>query len=393
MSNPVAVYRRELRLILATLYPSASDARRFSVDIGLRVERVNFNGTALNIWDDILREVARTDPSYSTVLTLARNEYPNNSGLAGLAAPIDKSSSRRVQKRINKTVAVFTVVSVGIVTGYIGLRLNKPHCQQGTQLIHGGRFSMGASDGIGEPDEHPRHDVAVGDFCIDLTEVTESAFEIFIAAGYPRARSIQYPTSSGNVTEDLWFGPNILTHAGTSRGCNLRGATVGEPTSQPINCVDWFTAVSYCAWRGGRLPTEAEWEYAAGGARGWLFTWGNTAVDLPTNACASISSSLEGTCGVRDSSAGLFGLFGMSGNVWEWVLDAYGQYAPVQGVSEEPNHGTPSSTRVYRGGSWGHGNVIDLRRTNRARSDPSYKSADLGFRCVFPLNYSRFSGN
>jgi formylglycine-generating enzyme required for sulfatase activity len=123
----------------------------------------------------------------------------------------------------------------------------------------------------------------------------------------------------------------------------------------PINCIDRQQAASYCAFRGKRLPTEAEWEYAARGSDGRAYPWGN---DVPRSCDIAV---LPGLCeasgtrpvGSRDrGSAGPFGTFDMSGNVWEWVQDAWDEKAYQRERAVDPVVVGNTLRGVLRGGSW-----------------------------------------
>jgi hypothetical protein len=148
--------------------------------------------------------------------------------------------------------------------------------------------------------------------------------------------------------------------------CNTRS---NSRSKHPANCVDWHQADSYCRWRKARLPTEVEWEYAArGGAEGRRFSWGD---DPPEGR--SCYKHVGGSCAVGQYPAGVFGLYDMTGNVWEWTDTWYGPY-PWPPVS--------ASTRVYRGGSWSRRFVKWMSTTLRNRYRPRQWGSHLGFRCA-----------
>jgi hypothetical protein len=138
----------------------------------------------------------------------------------------------------------------------------------------------------------------------------------------------------------------------------------------PINCVDWSDAAAYCSFVGKRLPTEAEWEYAAGGgAENRRFSWGN---NDPTTKIACYSHP-GGSCPVKSFAPGAFGLHDMSGNVWEWT-DSWASTFP-----EEPTNG---KRRIFKGGSWSRRWPKWLRVKNRSHWEPETVNSWLGFRCV-----------
>ncbi len=152
--------------------------------------------------------------------------------------------------------------------------------------------------------------------------------------------------------------------------------------NQPVVCVDWTQATAYAKWVGGRLPTEAEWEYAArSGGRDQEYPWGN---QKATCNHAIMADGGDG-CG-RDSTwpvcskpAGntAQGLCDMSGNVWEWVSDWYGNYA--SGALTNPTGPSSGSYRVFRGGSWIY-TAGYLRAANRSNRAPGTRGDYIGFR-------------
>jgi len=220
--------------------------------------------------------------------------------------------------------------------------------------IPGGSFNMGSNDGY--PNEKPVHRVTVPTFEMTKTQVTVEQYKACVDAGVCTA-----PNSGGS--------------------CNWGQSDRGK---HPINCVDWHQAQAYAKWAGGRLPTEAEWEYAArSGGRDWKYPWGN---ENATCERAVISEGGDG-CG-RDSTWPVCskpkgnttqGLCDMAGNVWEWVQDWYHDSyngAPTDGSAWERPTG---SFRVFRGGSW-CGVARFVRAADRQYVVPGYRCAYLGLR-------------
>jgi eukaryotic-like serine/threonine-protein kinase len=218
-----------------------------------------------------------------------------------------------------------------------------------------GTFQMGCVPGDScDPDEQPRHPVTLSrDFWMGRTEVTVGAYKRFASA---TRRDMPSPPSFNAGWRD---------------------------EGHPMVNVTWEDAGSFCGWSGGRLPTEAEWEYAArGGRQGAIYPWGNTISHEQAN--------YEGVQGndqwVNTSPAGSFaangfGLHDMAGNVWEWMADWYGEsyYAGLPSVDPK---GPPSGTsRVVRGGS-GLTNARTLRASARPWLGPTERYNALGFRCV-----------
>jgi formylglycine-generating enzyme required for sulfatase activity/serine/threonine protein kinase len=219
-------------------------------------------------------------------------------------------------------------------------------CPADMAEIPGGTFQMGSSDGSSEK---PVHAVTLSPYCMDLTEVTVGA--------YAKCTSCRAPD--------------------TAQYCNKAG--VGKD-DHPQNCVAWDDAVAYCKSAGKRLPTEAEWEYAArGGSEGRKWPWGETPPTKAT-ACFDRWSSKEGTCKVGSYPSGAFGLKDMAGNVWEWVSDWYGGYPDT--ASKDYAGPSTGSRRVRRGGSWNDVDPSYLRGANRGDGAPGDRNNRRGARCA-----------
>ncbi len=244
-------------------------------------------------------------------------------------------------------------------------------CPDGMVLIEGGQFQMGSSK-VGNDDcskddswcrnEYPPRDVAVSDFCMDENEFTNKNRDDL--------KGSSTTLKGGPVT----LGTD-LTWPVSPNGFNL-------PT-QPLVVVSWFQAKAICEKQGKSLPTEAEWEYAArGGSDTCEHGTENCAVPSNTNACWSggTGNSKTKTCNTGSSSKNVYGLYDMSGNVWEWVADRYGVYgASPQTDSKGPAEG---QYRVLRGGAWNIFNPLYLRAALRHYNDPNLSSLGIGLRCV-----------
>jgi formylglycine-generating enzyme required for sulfatase activity len=238
-------------------------------------------------------------------------------------------------------------------------------------------FAMGSPDGAGAPDEHPQHSVTLRAYCIDRTEVTVSRYFACAQAGgcLPAPRTVDVPNLGGQ-SAIYW-----------SRLCNANRVI----DDHPMNCVDWSQAQAYCAWAGGRLPSEAEWEYAAGGGLGRTYPWGSAAPSPSLlNACGSECRDLGNRLGVSwtavfdsddqsaDSAAvgsypagaSPLGVVDMAGT--EWTESAYCSYATSE----------CSSKRVVRGGSWRHGGSDAFRVARRDAYSESIRDTNIGFRCA-----------
>jgi eukaryotic-like serine/threonine-protein kinase len=263
-------------------------------------------------------------------------------------------------------------------------------CAEGTVFIPGGRFFMGSDDDL--PPEKPAHNVTVRAFCMDRREVTTDAY---------RACSDRGDCKRAGVT-NRFAGMTPKDHEAYDPLCNAQATGHG---THPINCVDWSMADRFCRSAGTRLPTEAEWEFAARGSDGRKYPWGDTP---PTakhlNACGlecgawlkERGAQLDGllyaegdgwatTAPVGSFPAGTsqWGVEDIVGNVWEWVADYYAPYTALDQV--DPVGPTAGAGRVIRGGSWNGAHPDWVRPSFRYQSAPDTRSHGIGFRCVRPL--------
>ena len=218
-------------------------------------------------------------------------------------------------------------------------------------LIPAGSFKMGSSDGY-DP-EKPVHTVYVDAFYMDKYEVTNAQYQKFMRA-------------TGHREPKYW-----------------NDSRFNQP-NQPVVGVSWHDATVYARWAGKRLPTEAEWEYAArGGLEGRKYPWGDT-IDS-SKALYHQDSSTVKSVSVGSYSSNGYGLYDMAGNVWEWCADWYGSDYYSKSPSRNPQGPSSGSTRVLRGGSW-YNVTVSLRVAGRNFFNPASTNYDgLGFRCVSGL--------
>jgi formylglycine-generating enzyme required for sulfatase activity len=273
-------------------------------------------------------------------------------------------------------------------------------------LVPGGTFRMGsaAGDKEADPDERPARDVTLRPHCMGRTEVTVSEYEKCVSE--PRGGTACSAASDKVVS----FGLKPVDVLFWSKFCNAGRKDAGD---HPVNCVDWRQAAAYCAWAGGRLPTEAEWEHAARGGDGRKYPWGDEAPSAERlNACGSECAAAGAALGRRDrktmysgddgaeatapvgrypAGASPFGLLDMAGNVWEWTADAYGPYDPARAdnpLAEAPapapgQQGKGGSVaRVIRGGHWLNAGDKSPRAANRESRGEEKRLEDVGFRCA-----------
>ena len=209
-----------------------------------------------------------------------------------------------------------------------------------------GTFTMGDAQGQGGGESVP-HAVTAEGFWIDRTEVTNAQFARFIQA------------------------------RGTAQGDGQRAASGRE--QHPVAGVTWHDAVAYCRWAQKRLPTEAEWEYAARGADGRRYPWGNAWEDPRARFRGNRGNGATAPVGSYPNGASPFGLLDMAGNVWEWASTLFKPYPYV--VTDGREDPGASGRRVLRGGSWMDA-PGDLRSTFRDTGGPGERSATIGFRCA-----------
>jgi serine/threonine-protein kinase len=221
----------------------------------------------------------------------------------------------------------------------------------GLVMITGGQFLRGSDDG--KEIERPLNSATIGDFFIDVREVTNNQYLRFI-----KATNRSAPAN--------WPGGKI---------------PAGQETI-PVTDVTWTDAMTYCQWRNQpdgfkfRLPTEAEWEYAARGRDGRRYPWGNDWV--PGNANGKDSGRNQPVAaGTFSSGASPFGLQDMSGNVAEWTADNLNLY-PQSKAKLDPRH---ASDKIIKGGSFAD-SAENLTTSYRSWMSPDSSSDKVGFRCV-----------
>jgi formylglycine-generating enzyme required for sulfatase activity len=260
-------------------------------------------------------------------------------------------------------------------------------CPAGMIRIEGGSFFMGSDEGL--PLEKPAHQVLLGDYCIDEFEVTTEKYKACSDAG--RCKRAGNANWSAGISDKEKAPLDAL--------CNIRDPAARA--KHPINCVDWEMAAKYCREQGGRLPTEAEWEFAARGPDGRKYPWGD---DSPSaellNACGKECMAWGAKNGVKENAmydtddgfpntapvgsfpkgASRYGLKDVVGNVWEWVADYYGPYGKDE--QKDPKGPASGDEMVIRGGGWNGSEASWVRPTFRYKAVPGERSYGVGFRCA-----------
>ncbi|MGB3411803.1 MAG: formylglycine-generating enzyme family protein [Microthrixaceae bacterium] len=273
--------------------------------------------------------------------------------------------------------------------------------------LSGGTFQMGSAPGEGyaQDGEEPVHAVEVSSFSIAPLVVTNSDFESFV-------ESTSYVTLAESEGWSFVFGgllpddfPATRAVAATPWWRQVYGADWRHPegpqsdiahrTDHPVVHVTWDDAQAYCAWSGTRLPTEAEWEYAArGGLERRRFPWGD---DLEPDGAHmmnvfqgtfpndnTIDDGWEATCPADAFQPNGFGLHNMTGNVWEWCSDWFATDAYSTTSRVDPTGPTQGTHRIMRGGSYlcHHSYCTRYRVAARSSNTPDSCAGNIGFRVV-----------
>jgi len=212
--------------------------------------------------------------------------------------------------------------------------------------------------------EQPQHEVRLTKgYWIDKYEVTNRAFRAFVDDG-------------GYENQAYWSAAGWEWLRGQPAGM-LPMYCQGNVAEIPVACVTWYEAEAYAAWRGGRLPTEAEWEFAARGPQSRVYPWGSV---FDPDLCNVVDSKALLPAGSFPEGASWVGAEDMAGNVMEWVQDWLGPYQ--SGAVENPAGPANGKVKVEKGGWWG-ANMFVARSAYRHFEDPpGYRDSHIGFRIV-----------
>jgi formylglycine-generating enzyme required for sulfatase activity len=306
----------------------------------------------------------------------------------------------------------------------------------GMVWIPAGNFMMGGDNEQARKDEYPKHGVKVNGFYMDATEVTNAQFSEFVkATGYitTAEKDINWDEIKSQVPPNTPKPPDSVLKAAslifvpTKSEVNLndysqwwawtRGANWKHPNGPnsdiigkdnfPVTHVSWDDAVAYSKWAGKRLPTEAEWEYAArGGLINNSYSWGKTFDEMGASKCnfwqgnfPYLNLNKDGFMGaapVKSFAPNGYGLYDVAGNVWEWCADLYNNdyYTQLSKTKLAINPKGPTKSydpdeplitkRVMRGGSFlcNDSYCSGYRVSARMKSSPDSGMEHLGFRCV-----------
>jgi formylglycine-generating enzyme required for sulfatase activity len=253
-------------------------------------------------------------------------------------------------------------------------------------FVPAGEFLMG-STGFANPNEKPQHTVSLDAFWIDRTEVTVAQFRRFVGQTGYRTRAEEQGRAFAWVESAMEWqeveGADWLHPFGPQSSAE---------DTHPVVQVAWADAEAYCAWAGGSLPAEAQWEKAARGADGRSYPWGNVFDGTLVNYCdASCPGGdqvfndgyrFTAPVGSYPDGASPYGALDMSGNVWEWTADYYGAGYYAVSPAQNPTGPESGQYRVLRGGSWNH-DRSGMRTAFRLDSPPGMSVDNFGFRCVW----------
>jgi formylglycine-generating enzyme required for sulfatase activity len=266
-------------------------------------------------------------------------------------------------------------------------------------LIPGGEYFMGSDEKDADAVERPSHKVMLSPYCLDEFEVTVAQYKECSDRGACRRAG----------KENVWPGITAAQRKIYDPLCNITDPV--NKAKHPINCVDWEQAREACEARGGRLPTEAEWEFAARGPDGRIYPWGDEApsgqlmngcgkecvawqkahpdADYPPAAMYADDDGFANTAPVGSFPKGKsrYGVQDVVGNVWEWVADNYAAYdkALAQTTQADPKGPAAGADRVIRGGAWNAARPSWVRPSFRFHVAPSARSYGFGFRCAKTL--------
>jgi len=284
-------------------------------------------------------------------------------------------------------------------------------------LVDGGMYFRSydaAGDSLSGDVNYP---ATISTFRLDKYEVTVGRFRAFVAAGLgtqarPPATSAgahaRIPGSGWEASWNASLATDTATLVAALKDCNSNTTydtwtdMPGSNETRPINCVTWYEAMAFCAWDGGYLPTEAEWNYAAaGGDQQRVYPWSNPPSSLAIDGshASYYAGAGSGDCvgdgmpgcmlddllrvGAKPAGDGRWGQSDLTGNVYEWTLDYFDLALAYENLCVDCANLVPARNRMARGGSFNSGGGI-LRTGIRQPVPPTSRQYGLGFRCARP---------
>ncbi len=294
-------------------------------------------------------------------------------------------------------LAISFPLSIGLFISTVFAETKPAEADEGFVLVKGGCYQMGDTFGEGDTDEKPVHEVCVDNFYMGKYELTVGEFREFIK-------------ETGYKTEAEKEGGCYVWQRKRwerKKEYNWRNAGFSQTEMDPVVCISWNDADEFIKWlnkktnKNFRLPTEAEWEYSArSGGKQYKYSWGNGAsssgmADASVNKIFSTWSIWNGynngdfyTSPVGSSlRPNEIGLSDMTGNVWEWAADWYGESyykdSPKNNPTGPAYKKTRNKYRVLRGGSWTCEPWV-VRASDRFMLAPSMRTPLMGFRLALP---------
>lgn len=217
------------------------------------------------------------------------------------------------------------------------------------------------------PSEQPQHRVTISrGYWIDRYEVSNAAFAQFVAAG-------------GYDNRTHWSEPGWRWLQVTRAETALPRECVEPLPNRPRVCVTWFEAEAYASWRGARLPTEAEWEYAARGPDSLIYPWGD---DFDGGRANVVESSGLTPIDSYPSGQSWVGAYNLSGNAMEWVQDWLDVDYYALGETPDPQGPRTGRIKIEKGGWWGSNSAVARSAYHHFEDPPSYQDHHIGFRLV-----------
>jgi sulfatase modifying factor 1 len=271
-------------------------------------------------------------------------------------------------------------------------------------------FLMGTDnpEGFAADGEGPIREVVVDAFAIDRNPVTNALFSTFIVATGYKTEAEQFGWSFvfwSHIPQDRFEALVQDKVAAAPWWCKVNGARwdqpegpgsdIGDRLDHPVTHVSWNDATAFCAWSGQRLPTEAEWEYAArGGLVGMIYPWGNKLRPDGQHRCNiwqgefprhdTAEDGFAGTCPVDAFPPNGFGLYSVTGNTWEWCADWFSANHHRSASQNNPMGPVDGQARVTKGGSFlCHKSYCNRYRVAaRSSNSPDSSTSNTGFRCA-----------
>jgi len=364
-------------------------------------------------------------------LLYAQNKTTNPKTVVTKNIAKDTAGKDCCSKNIPSRFPISNTAKSTLNTGVLAKKI-----KAGMVWIEGGIFAMGGDNNQARADEFPKHTVQVSGFFMDETEVTNQQFEAFVkATGYItiaekdvdwEVLKKQLPANTPKPDSEMLKAASLVfkptteavdlqdygqwwqwTHQANWRHPQGPNSTIVGKENYPVVHISWEDADAYCKWAGKRLPTEAEWEFAArGGLKNMPYSWGKESPDSGKIKCnywqgnfPYLNTNKDGFYGaapVKSFAPNGYGLYDMSGNVWEWCADLYNYnyYATFKNIKLALNPKGPLksydpdeplvSKRVMRGGSFlcSDSYCSGYRSAARMKSSEDSGMEHLGFRCV-----------